>query len=281
MSALFQAITLDFGNTLVPFPAGPMAEVVRITAERSAGLVGRSTNEFIAVWGEERLRQFAEDVPAGREADMDIRVSRVLARLRGRPVPPAGERWDDLALARYSEPGEVGSILDTYADAFVRITPVPSGIGPMLERMARSYTLAILSNWPLALAIDRFVENAGWSRHLSAVVVSQRVGVIKPRPEIFERAAAELGVVSGPGILHVGDDLGADVHGAHGVGWATAWVRYKPEDSPLPVAPPAPGTKPDLTIDSILDLEAALDGFGRQTDAPQPSGPTDGAGRLC
>jgi FMN phosphatase YigB (HAD superfamily) len=122
--------------------------------------------------------------------------------------------------------------------------------------------MAILSNWPLALAIDRFVENAGWRRHLSAVVVSQRVGVIKPRPEIFERAAAELGVVSGPGILHVGDDLGADVLGAQGVGWTAAWVRHKPEDSPLPVGPPARGANPDLTIDSILVLEDALEGPG-------------------
>jgi FMN phosphatase YigB (HAD superfamily) len=262
MNARFEAITLDFGNTLVPFSAGSMADVVRLTAERSAGLVGSTADEFAHVWGEERLRQFAEDVPVGREADMDIRVTRVLARLRGKLMPPTGEHWDDAAVAGYSEPCEVAAILDTYANAFVGSTPVPLGIGPMLERMSGSYPLAILSNWPLALAIDRFVENAGWSRHLSAVVVSQRVGVIKPRPEIFERAAAELGVVSGPGILHVGDDLGADVLGAQGVGWATAWVRYKPEDSPLPAGPPARGAKPDLTIDSILGLEDALEGPG-------------------
>jgi FMN phosphatase YigB (HAD superfamily) len=265
MSARFEAITLDFGNTLVPFSAGALAEVVKLTAERSAGLVGGTADQFARVWGEERLRQFAEDVPVGREADMDIRVTRVLARLRGKLVPTAGQRWDDVAVAGYSEPGEVAAILDTYADAFVGSTPVPSGIGPMLERMSGSYPLAILSNWPLALAIDRFVENAGWRRYLTAVVVSQRVGAIKPRPEIFESAATELGVASGPGIVHVGDDLGADVLGAHGVGWAAAWLRYKPEDSPLPVAPPAPEAKPDFVIDSILDLEDALEGPG---DAP-------------
>jgi FMN phosphatase YigB (HAD superfamily) len=262
VTAAFEAITLDFGNTLVPFPAGQMAEVVRLTAERAACLAGCSIDEFVGAWGEERLRQFAEDVPAGHEADMDVRVARVLARLRGKPVPADGARWDDAALAEYSEPHEVAAILDTYAGAFVRVTPVPSGIGPMIERLAGSYLLAILSNWPLALAIDRFVENAGWRRHLSAVVVSQRVGVIKPRPEIFERAAAELGVASGPTILHVGDDLGADVLGAHRVGWSAAWVRCQPEDSSLPVAPPAPGAEPDLTIDTIVDLEDALRRYG-------------------
>ena len=252
------AITFDFGNTLVPFPAAPMASVVDLTAETAAGLVGCSPAEFVAVWGEERRRQFAEDVPEGREADMDVRVARVLARLRGRPAPPPGERWDDSAAGSCCEPHEIESILDRYAAAFVGTTPVPPDIGPMLERLSRDRPLAILSNWPLALSVDRFLEAAGWRRHLAAVVVSQRVGAIKPWPAIFEAAAAELGLESGPGMLHVGDDLGADVVGAHGVCWRAAWVRVKPEDSPLPVAPPAPDVAPDLTIDSVLELENAL-----------------------
>jgi FMN phosphatase YigB (HAD superfamily) len=253
-----EAITFDFGNTLVPFPAGPMASVVDLTAATAAGLAGCAPEAFVQAWGEERRRQFAEDVPEGREADMDVRVARVLARLRGRPAPPVGERWDDAELRSDSDPAEVEAILNTYAEAFVRNTPIPAGIGAMLERMAGVWRLAIISNWPLSLSIDRFLEEAGWRRHLAAVVVSQRVGFIKPRPEIFEAAAGELGVASGPGILHVGDDLGADVLGAHGVGWRAAWVRLKPEDSPLPTAPPAPTARPDLTIDSVLDLEAAL-----------------------
>jgi HAD superfamily hydrolase (TIGR01549 family) len=253
-----EAITFDFGNTLVPFPGGPMAVELRLTAERAAGLVHCSVEDFIAAWAEERLRQFAQDVPEGREADIDVRVIRVMARLRGRPAPPAGERWDDAALSAYSEAGEIEAVVGTYADAFARYTPVPPEVGPMLERLARAYRLGVISNWPLSLSIDRFLETSGWAAHLSAIVVSHRVGVIKPHPAIFERAALELGVASGPTILHVGDDPGADVAGAHNVGWRTAWIRVKPEDSPLPVAPPAPTAQPDITIDSVLDLEVAL-----------------------
>jgi HAD superfamily hydrolase (TIGR01549 family) len=253
-----EAITFDFGNTLVPFPAAPMADVLRLTAERAGLRVGFRVDDFDRAWGEERLRQFEEEVPAGHEADMDVRVVRVLARLRGCSMPGTGERWDDVAAAGFSEPSEVASILDTYAAAFVETTSVPPQIEPMLERLARRYKLGILSNWPLALAIDRYVEAAGWSRHLRAVVVSHRVGFVKPRPEIFEAAARELGVESGPAILHVGDDGGADVMGAQRLGWRTAWVRIKPEDSPLPTAPPVPDAFPDIVIDSVLDLEAAV-----------------------
>ena len=252
------AITFDFGNTLVPFPAAPMAVVVRLTATRAVQVVGCSAEEFIEAWSQERQRQLAEEVPQGREADMDVRVVRVLARLRGMAVPAPGSRWDDAAAATRSEPDEVRAILETYAGAFVAATPVPPGIEPMLERLSAAYRLGLISNWPLALAVDRFLETAGWRRHLRSVVISQRVGVIKPRPGIFEIAATELGVASGPSILHVGDDPGADVVGAQQVGWRAAWVRLKPEDSTLPVAPPAPDVRPDLTVDSVLDLESAL-----------------------
>ena len=262
-----EAITFDFGNTLVPIPAGPMASVVDLTAEAAAGVAGCAPEEFVRVWGEERLRQLAEDVPEGREADMDVRVARVLARLRGRPAPLAGERWDDVAARSFSEAPETDAILHAFAAAFVRLTPVPPGVGPMLARLSPRFPLAIISNWPLALSIDRFVQAAGWRRHFATVVVSQRVGVIKPRPEIFEAAASEMGLASGPSILHVGDDMGADVVGAQAVGWRAAWIRVKPEDSPLPVAPPAPMARPDVTIDSVLDLEAALG-----LPSPQPAG---------
>jgi HAD superfamily hydrolase (TIGR01509 family) len=236
-----------------------MASVVLRTAQHTAGLIGCPVDEFISVWTDERERQFAEDVPQGREADMDIRAARVVARLRGRPQPPPGSRWDDAALSSYATADEIEEILDAYAAAFVRNTPVPVPVGAMLERLAAKRPLALVSNWPLARSVERFLETAGWRQYFSAVAISQTVGVIKPHPLIYAAAAAQLGIDSGPAILHVGDDMGADVVGAQGVGWRAAWIRLKPQDSPLPTAAPAPDARPDLTIDSVLDLEAALD----------------------
>ena len=254
-----EAVSFDFGNTLVPFPAGPMADVVARTAAVGSRLTGASVEDFAHVWGVERLRQFAEDVPEGREAVMDIRARRVLATLRGQTLPEAGVRWDDTALKALVSAADIEAVLEAYADAFVAATPVPPEIGPMLERLSRRYRLAVTSNWPLTLSVDRFLRHAGWTEHLTAIVVSHRVGAIKPAPLIFEVAARELGVSSGPAILHVGDDPGADIVGAAALGWRTAWVRRKPEDSALPVAPPAPDARPDLTLDTVLELESALD----------------------
>jgi len=97
-----------------------------------------------------------------------------------------------------------------------------------------------------------------------AIVVSQRVGTIKPDPAIFRAAEAALGA-QGQAILHVGDDWAADVVGAKRAGWRAAWLRGQQVDSPLPSSRRGQATHggdgdvvPDLELDRLLDLEAAL-----------------------
>jgi putative hydrolase of the HAD superfamily len=110
----------------------------------------------------------------------------------------------------------------------------------------------------LAATIDRFVENAGWAEHLRAVVVSQRVGAIKPDGRMF--AAAEDALATAPeAILHVGDDWLADVVGAKRAGWRAAHLLGRPADSPLPGSEPDGDVEPDLVLDRLTDLEAALE----------------------
>jgi FMN phosphatase YigB (HAD superfamily) len=135
----------------------------------------------------------------------------------------------------------------------------------------RGFALAILSNWPLAVTVDRFAEAQGWTAFLDAIVVSQRVGTIKPHPSIFRAAEAALGIQPAAGertpILHVGDDWAADVVGAAGAGWHTAYLQNRQADSPLPSSEPGDGVgnaeavEADLVIDELSDLDdrVALD----------------------
>ncbi len=262
-----EAITFDFGNTLVPFTTPLMTSVVESMAGHVESRFGFSPAEFERIWLEERDRQIQEDVPEGREADMDVRAARVIARLRGAELPPPAERWDDVRVATWSTSSEVEDLLDSYAAEFVRLTPVPPEVGPLLAELAERYVLGILSNWPLAIAIERYADNAGWSAHLAAVVTSQRIGVIKPDPGIFYAAARQLGVTSGPLCLHVGDDLGADVGGARAVNWRAGWVRppRTPGEpgSPLPVAPVLGHERPDFVIERVTELPQVLGLPGR------------------
>jgi FMN phosphatase YigB (HAD superfamily) len=254
------AITFDFGNTLVPIGSDDLRPVVDRTARDAAQLLGPFAEAaFLTAWHEERDRQFAEEVPAMREVDIEQRIARVLARLRGMPPPPSSERWDDGDAARLSTAGERAAAVECYSRAFVDLVPAPSEIGPLLRRLARRFRLGILSNWPLASVIDRYAEAAGWQPHLATIVVSQRVGTIKPDPAIFAIAAAALRT-PGPQILHVGDDWLADIAGAKRAGWRAAYLRDAQAGSPLPSS--SPGADPTVTADFILDrltdIEARL-----------------------
>jgi FMN phosphatase YigB (HAD superfamily) len=253
-----RAITFDFGNTLVPVGgSGLQAVVEQMIGTVAAQLEGIDPRAFGTAWEEERERQFAEDVPLGREVDLDRRVIRVLARLRGMRPPARSTTWDDETAASRSTPAEVALAVDAYSLAFVELIPVPADVGPLLGRLAERFSLAILSNWPLAATIDAYAEAAGWRRSLRAIVVSQRVGTIKPDPLIFRVAEEALGS-AGPAILHVGDDWAADIVGAKRAGWRAAYFRNRQAGSPLPSSTPDASVRPDLEIDTLVELEAAL-----------------------
>jgi FMN phosphatase YigB (HAD superfamily) len=262
------AITFDFGNTLVRVGRAALRAVVDDTAQQLAvrGHVSDPAG-FIRLWDEERERQFAEDVPEFREPDIPRRAIRVLARLRGMVAPPAEDRWDDAGATALVDSAEVEAVVDVYSQAFLdRMAPVGDAL-PTLERLAgRGFALGILSNWPLAVAIDRFAGAHGWLPFLRAIVVSERAGTIKPHAAIFR--AAEVALGSQPRVtLHVGDDWAADVVGARGAGWHAAYLRNRQHDTPLPTSERGAGAAvsgrdsitADLEIDELAELDALVD----------------------
>jgi HAD superfamily hydrolase (TIGR01509 family) len=262
------AITIDFGNTLVRVSRDGLRSVVEDTAEALVrGRVMTDRAGFLAAWAEERERQFREEVPLFREPDIPHRAVRALARLRGMAPPPPDGRWDDAAAAARVDASEVAALVEAYSRAFLgRIAPVPDA-RDTLERLAdRGFALAILSNWPLASTIDRFAEAQDWAPFLRAIVVSERVGTIKPHPSIFRVAEMELGATPDRGgLLHVGDDWAADVVGASRAGWRAAYVRDRQHDSPLPASNRGDGddgggtVAADLEIDELSELDDLVD----------------------
>jgi putative hydrolase of the HAD superfamily len=264
------AITVDFGNTLVRVDQPGLRAVVEQTADTIAARgVDVDRVAFQEVWIEERARQFREDIPEFREPDLERRAVRVLARLRGFVPPPAESRWDDHAAGALAAPAEIAELVEAYGAAFVsRIDPVPDATETLARLSERGFALAILSNWPLGATIDRFANAHGWLPYLRAIVVSQRVGWIKPHVAIFRAAEAALGLAEGePGtILHVGDDWAADVVGARAAGWRAAYLRDRQHDTPLPTsecgAGDTAGAEPvaaDLEIDELAELDALVD----------------------
>jgi HAD superfamily hydrolase (TIGR01509 family) len=268
------AVTFDFGNTLVAVSRGGLRAVVDRTADHVVAADPRiDRSGFLHAWAEERERQFREEVPRFREVDLDQRLVRVFARLRGMAPPAGDDRWDQMAAAAFSEPSEVGGAIDAYSRAFVEMLPPMPGATALLRHLARDRAIAILSNWPLAITVDRYADAHGWSRLLSAIVVSQREGTIKPHPAIFAAARTALGDPEPARILHVGDDWAADVVGALDAGWRAAWIRSRPEDSPLPSSDRDDRHAPDVEVDDLAGIRRAL----RRPHGGLPASPAPGA----
>ena len=222
------AITFDFGNTLVPVGRDALRRVVELTADGAPGRRDDRPSRVPRGVGRAE-RQFRDNVPQFREVDLAERLVRVFARLRGMTAPPLGGIWDQERAAAFSTPAEIDRAIDVYSHAFVDGLPPVPGIGGLLAGLAaEGRRLAILSNWPLAATIDRYADARGWVPSLTAIVVSQRIGVIKPHAAIFAAARSALGDPEPQAILHVGDDWAADVVGAAAAGWKTAWVRDRP-----------------------------------------------------
>jgi HAD superfamily hydrolase (TIGR01509 family) len=255
-----EVVTFDFGNTLVPVTRAGLHRVVETLAGTAGERLGPwPPGAFLAAWREERERQFREEIPRFREVDLSERLVRVLARLRGMRPPAPDVPWDQHAAARLSDPGEVAWAVEIYSGAFLAAMPPMPGAGDVLAALATRRRLAVLSNWPLAVTVDRYIEAAGWASLFEAVVVSQRVGAIKPHPAIFAAARTALGDPDPGAILHVGDDWAADVEGARAVGWQAAYVRSRPDDSPLPDSAPDRANPPELDLASLAELAAGID----------------------
>jgi len=252
-------LTFDFGNTLVRVDRAGLRAVVGRTAD---ALVARGivpdAEQFLAAWGEERDRQFRLQVPRLLEVDLGERVRHVLARLRGGLVPRADDDpWDEDAVAELVNDEEVAFAVESYSLGFVgAMAPCAGADETLRSAHAAGFRLGVLSNWPLATTVDRYVERQGWAPLFEAVVVSQRVGVIKPHPAIFRAVEDAMGLEPGD-LLHVGDDWAADVVGARGAGWHVAYLRDHQGDSPLPTSSPGDGRPeeaPDIELDRLDEL---------------------------
>lgn len=249
-------ITFDFGNTLIRADWAGLRSVVATTAARlreHASIDDEAA--FLAAWAVERDRQFRLQVPRLLEVDLAERVRHVLGGLRGASVPAVDdEPWDEAAVAELVNDLEVELAVETYSHGFVvAMDPVPDAETTLRWAREQGFKVGVLSNWPLARTIDRYVERHGWGAWLDALVVSQRVGVIKPHPAIF-RAAADALDLPPASLLHVGDDWAADVVGAKAAGWRAAYLRGHQVDTPLPTSAPDASVTADVELDHLGDI---------------------------
>jgi FMN phosphatase YigB (HAD superfamily) len=231
VSGRYRAIFFDLFDTLVHF------DRERLPTVEVHGKVVRSTAGCL----HELLRAHAPAVtlPACYDALLASWHEAERQRAIDHREVSAAQRFRDFfaRLALEPAPGVAQALIDAHRAALAAAATFPTHYGPLLQRLARTHRLAVVSNFdysPTALAI---LETAGVRDLFAAIVVSDQVGWRKPRPDIFHYALEATGADPAH-TLFVGDKAELDVAGAHRVGMDAAWVNPGREPLPAGVQPP-------------------------------------------
>ena len=130
--------------------------------------------------------------------------------------------------------------------------PVP-GIGDAIETLAARYPLAVVSDAIHApgRCLREWLDRHRLLHHFSAFAFSDEVGRSKPHPDMFDHAAAGLGVAVNE-MLHVGDREHNDVRGPHALGMkAILFTATRDRDRA--------GSTADAVCERAADLPAAVE----------------------
>ena len=245
----YAAVLFDLFDTLVRFDRDRMPEI------QVSGRTVRSTAGHLHAV----LSAHAPGISLEACHEALVESWREAERLRAidyREVP-APERFGDffrrLALDPATLPPGLGqTLIDTHRSQLGKAAELPSHHGPLLERLAHRYRLAVVSNFDYTPTAVDILEREGVAGLFSAIVVSDAVGWRKPKRAIFDEALGRLGVRAGEA-LFVGDRAEIDVLGAQRIGMDAAWIN--PDGAPLPSGIPPPRYE----IRDLADLAEILE----------------------
>jgi HAD superfamily hydrolase (TIGR01509 family) len=114
-----------------------------------------------------------------------------------------------------------GIITDIYVNEYPSIKASIEGAVSLVIESSRRFKVGAVSNG-LPDVQYRKLETLGLRDVFAYIVLSEEIGIRKPDPEIFRRAADLLGVPRSA-CLYIGDSYDSDIVGAKAAGMSTCW----------------------------------------------------------
>jgi HAD superfamily hydrolase (TIGR01662 family) len=144
-----------------------------------------------------------------------------------------------------------GRLTRLWRDHDGRRIPRADAKATIIELDRRGYILGIIANTITETEIPDWMESDGVSKYFKAVVLSSKVALRKPNPEIYWEAARRVGVPPAR-CAYVGDNPVRDVQGTQAAGFGMMILFMEP--ATLAKEPPNIEVKPDCTIRETREL---------------------------
>lgn len=203
MSSSFKYILFDFDGTLWDHERASH-RALREMAEKH-GLDGES---LIIRFQEENARVWAE-MARGELAFEDLSIRRFQRILQSMDSPT-----DPLAFS------------EAYIENYLSKPCFLPGTEEVLATASARSRVSILTNAPHTIQDRKFAHLGASGTAVERLICSDDVGVLKPDPQFFERAAAMLDHPDPSEVLMIGDSWHDDVDVPNLLGWRTAWLSW-------------------------------------------------------
>ncbi len=192
----------------------------------------------------------------GEFADLQREVDRALFRetLKEGIELPTRRRFEALVerLGHARDLELAAGLTSVHMSALREVVTIPAHHEAILAALAVEHRLALCSNFSHAETAHAILDEASFTEHLASVVISEEIGIRKPRREIFDAVARTLDLVPEE-ILHVGDNLNADVAGAAACGMRTVWLTRQVAN-PDAELESYEGPRPEFALEDLIDL---------------------------
>ena len=138
-----------------------------------------------------------------------------------------------------------------WRDSDGRRVPRPDVKETVIELSRRGYKLGIIANTITETEIPDWLEADGLTQYFKTVILSSKVGIRKPNPEIYLEAARRIGVEP-QHCVYVGDNPVRDVEGVLDAGYAMSIILFEP--ATIKKEPPRGDIKADMIIKELREL---------------------------
>jgi len=144
-----------------------------------------------------------------------------------------------------------GKLTRLWRDCDGRRVPREDVKETVIELSKRGYLLGIIANTITETEIPDYLETDGLSGYFKTVVLSSKIGIRKPNPEIYWEAARRIGIEPAK-CVYVGDNPVRDVEGTRAAGYGMFILFFEPATQAK--EPPSGEIKPDYIIHETREL---------------------------